>query len=104
MIIKNKSSFNANRSAFESFIEQTIQRIDINLKKINVTFDTDKNVWEWIGYIAPQLGHWVSITLEEGNWHLSAVTEQCGVLKIIRPDLDAALTELMLITLPQPVR
>lgn len=98
MIIENTPTLNTSQSAFESVIDRSIQQIDLNLKKINVKFDTDKECWEWIGYVAPQLGHWVTITLEGGGWNLSAVTEQCGVLKIVRLDLDAALTELMLVT------
>ena len=100
MIIRKKLNLNTSQSVFEAAINRSIQQIDINLKKINVKFDTEKRCWEWIGYVAPQLGHWVTITFEESNWHLSAVTEQCGVLKIVRADLEAALTELMLVTTP----
>lgn len=101
-MIKNKPVSHTNQSTFEAVINRAIQEIGLNLKKINITFDTEKLTWEWIGYIAPKLGHWVTINLEEGNWHLSAVTEQCGVLKIIHNDLEAALTELMLVTVTEP--
>lgn len=103
MVIENKKNLDAGSAAFEAAISKAIQHIGINLKKINVQFDSEKLTWEWIGYIAPQLGHWVTINMQEGNWYLSAVTEQCGILRIIHADLEAALTELKLITLPSPM-
>ena len=85
-------------SAFENSVNQAILKSGLALKKINIEFDMEKSSWEWIGYVAPQLGHWVTIHRENSIWHLSAVTEQCGVLKIIHRDLAAALTELKLVT------
>ena len=98
MYISDFSSLEANSAAFESQINQAIVKSGLALKKINIEFDTEKSSWEWIGYIAPQLGHWVTVNQENSTWHLSAVTEQCGVLKIIHRDLVAALTELKLVT------
>ena len=102
MVAGKKDSLDAGSAVFEAAINNAIQKIGFNLKKINVEFDQEKLTWEWIGYIAPQLGHWVTIHLLEGNWHLSAVTEQCGILKIIHSDLEAALMELQLVTHSQP--
>ena len=103
MVIENLGNLGAGSSAFEAAINNAIQTIGFNLKKINIEFDEDRATWEWIGYIAPQLGHWVTISLVEGNWHLSAVTEQCGILKIIHSNLESALLELQLVTRPQPM-
>ena len=102
MVTENKGNLDAGRSALDAAISNAIKNIKFDLKKINVEFDSEQLTWEWIGYIAPQLGHWVTIRLIEGNWHLSAVTDQCGILKIIHSDLEAALTELQLVTSSQP--
>lgn len=105
MYTSDRSDLEANSSAFESSINQAIVNSGLVLNKINIEFDTEKSSWEWIGYIAPQLGHWVTIHHENSVWHLSAVTEQCGVLKVIHRDLVAALTELKLvISIPQESR
>ena len=97
MYISDWLQLEANSSAFESAISQAIIKSGLKLNKINIEFDNEKSSWEWIGYVAPQLGHWVTINREDSLWHLSAVTEQCGVLKIIHRDLEAALTELKLV-------
>ena len=98
MYTSDLSGLEANSSAFETSVNQAILKSGLALKKINLEFDTEKSSWEWIGYVAPQLGHWVTIHRDNSIWHLSAVTEQCGVLKIIHRDLAAALTELKLVT------
>ncbi|MEM9137327.1 MAG: hypothetical protein AAGB01_08265 [Cyanobacteria bacterium P01_F01_bin.42] len=100
MVIGNKQNLSAGSSAFETAIGNAIRSTGFHLEKINVEFDQEQLTWEWVGYIAPQLGHWVTISWIEGNWHLSAVTDQCGILKIIRVDLEAALMELKLVTGP----
>ena len=102
MVIKDKGNLDAGSAAFEAAISNAIQKTGLHLKKINIEFDREKLTWEWVGYIAPQLGHWVTINLIEGNWHLSAVTDQCGILKMIHSNLEAALTELMLVTVSNP--
>lgn len=98
MYTSDWSKLEASSSAFEAAISQAIVKSGLKLNKINIEFDAEKSSWEWIGYIAPQLGHWVTINRDDSVWHLSAVTEQCGVLKIIHRNLEAALTELKLVT------
>ncbi|NJN24160.1 MAG: hypothetical protein HC810_06885 [Acaryochloridaceae cyanobacterium RL_2_7] len=98
MYTSDLSGLEANHSAFETSVNQAILKSGLALKKNNIEFDPEKSSWEWVGYVAPQFGHWVTIHRENSLWHLSAITEQCGVLKIIHQDLAAALTELKLVS------
>ncbi|MCM1985113.1 hypothetical protein [Lyngbya confervoides] len=79
-------------------MRQAILHSGLDLRAINLEPVDEKGTWEWIGYIAPSLSHWVSISWEDSCWQVSAITDQCGVLKLVHSDLSAALMELKLVS------
>ena len=84
--------------AFEQCIKQAISSSGLNLQKINLQYSEVHDGWEWIGYVAPNLSDWVSIWKDADIWHVSAITDMCGVLKLVHSDLSAALSELKLVS------
>lgn len=103
MSIQSNLNVAISRSDFDTQINQAIAQSRIDLKTISLRYSDAHESWEWIGHIVPNLSYWVSIWKDTDSWYVSAITDQCGVLRLVHSDLSAALTELKLVSSTQKV-